>query len=114
MSIEKDDQIQQAYNVLHRQHGRWRGELLAQLALENAAAPRNAMPPEPHRLGKDRWIMGSALAVAAMLVVGVIAWQLLAPTVPTANGNMVSSHASIVKSLFVRGWYDESEGLRHR
>jgi hypothetical protein len=112
MSIEKDDQIQQAYSVFNRQHGRLRDELLARLAQENAAAPGNASPPDSRRLRIGRWILGSALGIAAMLLVGVTAWQLLTPSNPAANGNLVSSHVSIVKSLFVRGWYDDSESRR--
>jgi hypothetical protein len=109
MSIEKNDQLRQVYSVFHHRHQRLRGELLARLARENAAAPGDASRPDPCHLRIGRWILGSALGIAAMLLVAVTSWQLLAPSNPAANRSLVSSHVSVLKSIFVRGWYDESE-----
>jgi hypothetical protein len=109
MSIKKDEEIEQAYRIFGEQHGRRREELLARLARENAGVSGSACPPGAPGLRLGRWMLGSALGVAAMVLVGVTAWQLLAPPDPGAAGNLMSAQVSIVKSVFVRGWYDDAE-----
>jgi hypothetical protein len=109
MNLEKNDQIQQAHCVFDHHHHRLRGELLARLAREHAAAPGATARQHPRHLPLGKWILGSALGVAAMLLVALISWRLLAPSNPAANRSLVSSPASVIKSVFVRGWYDERE-----
>jgi hypothetical protein len=111
MSLERDDQIKLAYARFDRDHSRLRRELLARLAQEDAASPGKDPPPHPGlgplRIGN--WAVGTALGVAAMLVVGVASWCLLAPTDPTARTNLLSLNKQLVNSLYVRGWCDDTQ-----